>query len=163
MKAPAAHLDIATSVVDLSRKCELIKAFSVTADVRKTYERLEKALNFLDNDLRPVRNRYIHDNYSFFTGNHLRKAFKTRVVKSQAFKRELLTRSEGPITAEEISLFNQDLDSVAMFLVSHLINMMVDAEKVESRAIEALRQVHEEHWNKLLGTIKRYRSSTKGS
>lgn len=163
MQAPTAHVDIATSIIDLSRKCELIKAFAFIAECRDTYLRLEKALNFLDNDLRPIRNRYVHDSYSFFTGDHKRSAFKTRVVTVQSFTKELLIRKVEPVSAGELASFNDDLDTCAMYLVGHLVTLMVDQEKAEPAAYASLTKVYNEAYDKLSDTIARYRSKTSAS
>jgi hypothetical protein len=163
MRVPIRHINIATSIIDLSRKCELIKAFAFIVEHRKTYLQLEKALNFLDNDLRPIRNRYVHDSYSFFTGDHIRSAFKTRIVNVKSFTKELLTRNVEPISAVELSGFNADLDACAMYLTGHLLTLMVDKEKAEPAAYASLTKVRDEAYDKLVDTITRYRSATNAS
>ena len=163
MHVPSTHIDLATGIIDLSRKCELIKAFAFLAERRETYIKLEKALNFLDNDLRPIRNRYVHDSYSFFTGDHIRKAFKTRVANSQSFTKKLITRSVEPISASELTSFNTDLDICAMYLTGRLITMMVDPKKADPSAHASLVKVCNETYEKLLDTITRYRSKTSSS
>jgi hypothetical protein len=163
MRAPSAHIDIATSIIDLSRKCELIKAFAFIAESRETYLRLEKALNFLDNNLRPIRNRYVHDSYSFFTGNHIRSAFKTRIVNVQSFTKELVVRTVEPVSAAELAAFNADLDVCAMYLTGHLITLMTDQEKAEPSFYASFLNVCDETYKNLSETIARYKSKTSAS
>ncbi|MER9933744.1 hypothetical protein [Mesorhizobium sp. M0088] len=158
IKAPSAHLDVATSILDLSRKCELIKALAFIVEDRKSYAKLEKALHFLDNDLRPTRNRYVHDSYSFFTGKNTRKIFRTKVVGIQSFKKELFTRSEQPITQEELTTFNSDLDIFSQYIVGHLMAMILERSKLKEDAIKAFDEVSKEAYGNLAAVIKRYRS-----
>ncbi|CDZ33282.1 Hypothetical protein NGAL_HAMBI1145_17540 [Neorhizobium galegae bv. officinalis] len=163
MKVEAAHTDVATSIIDLPRKCELIKALAFLAEDRKTYLKLERALNFLDNALRPVRNRYVHDSYSFFTGDHIRTIMKAQVINTKSFTKELVTRQKHPVTASELAAFNKDLDVLAHFLAGQYIRLIVDPSIAEENAMSALHNVLEDACDELSALIKRYSSKTKAS
>lgn len=161
IKAPLDHISVATSIIDLSRKCELIKALAFIVDDQKTYEKLEKALNFLDGSLRPIRNRYVHDSYSFFTGKNTRKAFKTKIINIQSFQKELSTKTEKPVTQEELISFNGDLDIFAQYIVGHLMGLILKRENAEADALVAFDAVVKESYDNLVAVIKRYRSHSK--
>lgn len=158
MKVEPAQWDVATSIIDLSRKCELVKALSFIYDERKSHNRLAKALNFLDGTLRPIRNRYVHDSYSFFTGGHIRKIYKTQIINVQSFQKELRTRRVEGITVEEISTFNSDLDACSMVLTAHLLNLMVDREVAKPDAMRAMIAVSEGYYQALEAVMKRHAS-----
>ncbi|TIL35952.1 hypothetical protein [Mesorhizobium sp.] len=161
IKVPSEHINVATSVLDLSRKCELIKALAFIAEDRRPYGKLEKALNFLDSELRPIRNRYVHDSYSFFTGKNTRKVFRTKIVSIQSFKKELFTKAEHPVTQEELITFNADLDVFGQFIVGHLMGMLLTRESAKANALEAFDAVLKESFDNLVDVIKRYRSQSK--
>ncbi len=130
---------------------------------KNSYKRLEAALNFLDNDLRPTRNRYVHDNYSFFTGENIRRIVRTKVVNVQAFQKQLITRTEHPVTASELVLFNEDLERCASYLAYRFIALLSDPDKANPQAIEAIHEVGDDYYSALSEVIAKYKSRTKAS
>lgn len=157
------HIGVATGILDMNRKCELVKALSFIADDKQRHKRLVKVLNFLDGELRPIRNRYVHDNYSFFTGENIRKIFKAKIVKPQAFQMALITQEQVNVSADEIESFNNDLNACAMFLTYHLLGTIIKPEKAEPKAMEAFTAVGEDSYSKILSVMKRYATKPKAA
>ena len=159
INAPNGHLDIATSIVDLSRKCELISGLSFLTEDKTRHTNLVRTLNFIDNDLRPRRNRYVHDGYRFFTGDNIRLISKLHIKNVQSRTQKLTTWTAEPVTSEEISAFNADLDTIATFLSSYFLSVI--AKPVSENAEIALGKVCEDAQDGIISLMQRYRSKPK--
>jgi len=70
------------------------------------YESLEDTVNLIDNQLRPERNRIIHDYWIEFPGEDdpHRMQIRAKVVKVQARTRQLELASYKPFTAKDVGL-----------------------------------------------------------
>lgn len=70
---------------------------------------LRSVLVIIDNELRPERNRHVHDLWTprTDTGEILRRTLKTAIIKPQAFQTELSTQTITKISPEELDAFNQ--------------------------------------------------------
>lgn len=159
MKFPYSHFDLAVGHIDFSRKCELSGALSFLYDERGVYNKLNRALKFIDNDLRPIRNRYVHDSYSFFTGDNLKRVFKAKVINVQSYTKELITRTESKVSSAEVSQFNKDIHVCGAYLISHLIGRMAVNTGASPEFMDAATKVGEEAYSELSAVIERYRSA----
>ena len=102
--------------VEFRGKLQMLKAVSF---IRKPndlwFADLEVAINAIDNDMRLLRNRYIHDlwimspwssDFSPDFGSGMpgitKRYRKTTLIKPQSFKRELVTFTDSPVDPAEI-------------------------------------------------------------
>lgn len=123
MKVKSGQFHIATGIIDLSRKCELVKALSFIQDLKAVHDRLVKILNFVDNTLRPIRNRYVHDCYDLLGGRATRTVYKAKIVNVQAFKKELVTSQDHKISVPELIEFNNAVVACSQTVMFHGLNM----------------------------------------
>ena len=89
------------------------------------YASLSKVLNMIDNELRPERNRMIHDFWiTDIDGDLQRSRLNPRVVNTQSRAKAVQLSVNAKITPELMSLLCQNIEtaSVAINLMSHDLN-----------------------------------------
>jgi hypothetical protein len=97
--------------LDLRQKISAAKvlAHNVTQPT-DFYERAESLLNYVDNELRPERNRYVHDLWEYQDGRIVRNSMNPRVIKPQSRMREVRLISEKEFASvDEITAFAEKL------------------------------------------------------
>lgn len=73
-----------------------------------------RALKEIDNEMRPERNRLVHDVWIQNAEKFVRRTYKTILRKPQAFKLELLTKEEKEYTAQEVWDFQQRIKDMLL-------------------------------------------------
>ena len=138
-----APLHIALTNMDIRARIATAKAFASQAPTANAtfYNRVEKLLNCLDNDLRSERNRYVHDLWMVGDDNRTVERFwqKTVVSRPQARKLELQIGTTKPFeSVEEVEAFVGRLEQMYHDLVA------IDNEAAtmfgELKRLEELRQ-----------------------
>jgi hypothetical protein len=66
------------------------------------YEKIDKLLNHIDGDLRLSRNRFVHVYWTAPNGQTQRRTRVAKVVKPQAFIRELVTEHEVRVRVKDV-------------------------------------------------------------
>jgi len=101
--APGAVSDIVTANASLHEKLEMLKAlaFARKRDADWSYA-VEQLTNVIDGDLRPERNRLIHDSWHNAANDIIRRTRKTKIKKPAANQRELIIFTDTPMKVEAI-------------------------------------------------------------
>ncbi|MEQ9247644.1 MAG: hypothetical protein RLO21_16835, partial [Nitratireductor sp.] len=84
------HLTLAS--LDIRGKIVTAKALAHQIDEIDSpgfYDRVEELLNYVDNELRPERNRYVHDNWSIAGSAAMRMRLAPKITRPQARQRDL--------------------------------------------------------------------------
>lgn len=93
-----------TANIDFREKIQI--ALTVGYLHRKSdewFSDLRELLNYIDNELRPLRNRLIHDEWDYYGDAVWRRQFKTRFIKRQSFApEELETWNEFKTPVEDV-------------------------------------------------------------
>lgn len=103
-------LHIALTNMDMRQRIAAAKAFASQAPTANAnfYDRLEAALNRVDNELRLERNRYVHDLWSIGDDQKTIERFQQRtiVTRPQSRQRELSIGTTKPYASvEEVEAF----------------------------------------------------------
>lgn len=113
-------LHMALSNMDLRERIATAKAYASQAPTANAsfYNRTEKLLNRLDNELRPERNRFVHD--LWMIDGETVEQFKagTVVSRPQSHKLELSIGTAKPLKVEEVEAFAKALEQMFHDLVA---------------------------------------------
>ena len=136
-------LHIALSNMDIRDRIATAKAFASQAPTaNKTfYNRFEKLLNRLDNELRIERNRYVHDLWMIGDDDQTIERFQQRtiVTRPQSHKPEMHIGTKKPFASvEEVEAFTHEIEAVWRELVE--IDNETCTMFVELKRLEALQQ-----------------------
>jgi hypothetical protein len=118
--------DIAGAVnanVDFRSKLQVLLAVGF---VRKPgdnwFYELEHLINRIDNELRPERNRYVHDVWRIDLGEAQAEIVRitrgSKLKRPQAFQMELVTKTETPIIWEELESLSRRISEATSALLT---------------------------------------------
>lgn len=132
-------LHIALSNMELRQRIATAKAFASQAPTaEKTfYDRFERVLNRVDNELRTERNRYVHDYWDIGDDQTTIERFQQRtiVTRPQSRQRELqIGTSKTYASAQEVERFVDELYQTYMELSeldSETAAMSLELERLE--------------------------------
>lgn len=107
-----------------------VKALAFDASKDDLFPRLEPLLNVLDNDIRPERNRYIHDSW-FATGELAERTSRSaRIVNAQARLKELRAFHKTTFASFD------ELDGLVRRMKQHFTELETISEDISSRIAE---------------------------
>jgi len=102
--------------VDMRNKLQIVLGLGYLKVKNDTWFTILKwVIETIDNDLRPRRNRFIHDTWTKTdTGAVKRIEAKTGLRKPQAFKLEYFTKIEVGVTVDEVNLLSQEISDMSV-------------------------------------------------
>ena len=108
-----------TSSMDLSAKIEAAKLLAFEG--KKTddwYKECRTVLNIIQNEIRPERNRYVHDIWVLSKKSAIRVTNKPKIKKQQAHKPEELITSEVYVSADDVWALGEKIVSASLSISS---------------------------------------------
>jgi hypothetical protein len=105
---PHRILDLAVGTLDMRQKIVVAKAYAHLIPgphPEDLYDRVEALFNYIDNEVRPERNRYVHDQWGFIDDAAFRLNHSLRIVRPQARKRQLRLHTKREY--QQIDLINE--------------------------------------------------------
>lgn len=101
-------LAISLSHMDIRQRVAVAKALAANGLDPDLYGEVESLLNHIDNDLRPERNRYVHDEWMMIDDSIVRRKHGAKVIPPQSRQLSVL-RSTDRIygSADEVDEFAQ--------------------------------------------------------
>jgi hypothetical protein len=100
---------------------------------------LKWAIERIDNDLRPRRNRMVHDIWTTSAAGDVKKVeTRTGLRKPQAFQLEYFTKIETPMTVDEINLLGHDISLMGIRLFALALSCKPQGAKLRDALPELL-------------------------
>jgi hypothetical protein len=135
---PLEEGDISRSVtahLDIRSKVQTIKAL---AFLRKPYDewfnKMLIYLDYIDNNLRPRRNRFIHDGWYRPGGKIIRRMHQVKFERPQAFQLVLRTETKVPMKLAEIRQLAIELDDLVFITFAFWYDFAYPDERRSLRA-----------------------------
>jgi hypothetical protein len=99
--------------MDLRGKIQAIKALAyVKSPFKEWLNKVVLLLDYIDNDLRPRRNRVVHDHWVTPGGRLTRVERKTKVIHPQAFQNQLLTETATRVSLKELRQLEREMQDL---------------------------------------------------
>jgi hypothetical protein len=99
-------IDIAVFAMDARQRIVVAKALAADGLDPDLYAEVDKLLNHIDNQLRPERNRYVHDIWQEHDNKIVRSTWKPKVTRPQSRQLEVTYSTETHYnTAEDVEGF----------------------------------------------------------
>jgi hypothetical protein len=120
-------------VENIDTRCTMLKRLLVVADVPTNWlEWIVALLNRASNELAPLRNRVVHDAWRISENKAMRIDKRAKIAKSQSRgKGQLSFDTEHPMEADEITLLDQKVSTVAIAL--RVAAIALDRWQIEGR------------------------------
>lgn len=120
-----------TSQMDIRSKIQAIRGLVF---LRKPSEewlnKMVILLDYIDNDLRPRRNRYIHDAWYFPGYKIVRRSQHVKLLRPEAFKLELSTEVDTNVTVREVKKLVQEIDDLFVIQFAFWFDYYDPAQKM---------------------------------
>jgi hypothetical protein len=117
--APLNEGDISRSItanLDIRSKIQTIKALAyLRGHSESWFKEMVLILDYIDNNLRPRRNRFIHAGWYIPKGRLTRRTYQIKFERPQSFQLRLQTQSNISSTVREVKQLGDELDD--LFLV----------------------------------------------
>lgn len=149
--------------LDLKRKLAILKPLAFVRETPERFRNLEAALDFIDNIMRPERNRYVHDIYRFTPEESVLTSYRTQISKpkpSERILRSSIVRNVKPSDIEELIA---DLEICTQFLAGHFIATITDSRAINDAAAEAVKTVYAGYCDALSALIAKYKERHKSN
>jgi hypothetical protein len=92
-----------TAPIDIRDKIQIIKALAyLRKPYDEWYDKMAIMLDYIDNNLRPRRNRVIHDGWFRPQGRLIRRMHQIKFERPQAFQLVLRTETDIPVKLSEV-------------------------------------------------------------
>jgi hypothetical protein len=106
-----------TSEMDIRSKIQTIRALAyIRKPSEEWFSNMMLLMDYIDNDLRPRRNRYIHDGWYLSKGSLLRRTNKIKILKPQSFQLQLQTRTEVIAKIPELKKLETELKDLVFVM-----------------------------------------------
>jgi hypothetical protein len=126
-----------TGNAEIRSKIQIVRALAfLRQPFKEWFDLMSSILDWIDSDLRPLRNNYVHSGWFAPKGRRTLRVRKTKFKKPQAFQLVLTTEEDIPIKLRELRRLRNDLFKAVRKLVFLLSSVMQTDERV-SRAILA--------------------------
>jgi len=130
--------------LDIRKKVELCKHLSFIEDPQSDFDALDTVLSFIDNEVRGVRNRYVHDLYIFNPERAFKTTYQTKIRKPQAGLAAIIEPvRDTNVSAEDIAIAVDDIrlcQAAVAFYVAIKISPLLRPERREEVARAARSQ-----------------------
>ncbi|MEP3113290.1 hypothetical protein [Nisaea sp.] len=151
---PLTILRIAMTNMEFRNKVSTAKAYLhlVNLDESKNlYDRAEKLLNYIDNDARVERNRYVHDTWHIYGDEIRRIKFGTKISRPKSHHRILTTAIERTYNStNKIDEFVDNLNLVYDDLVNLYNHISWLCFSLDEESPPAHKQSLPENWSSLI-------------
>lgn len=108
--------------LDFARAIQVCKAHAIGNNWDVHCDHIPVLVDMIDRDIRPPRNRYVHDQISYGVNSFIRQSYRTRYRKIP-FKGLEVVGDYGPITSDEIYALTRSIRALERYagsIIQHL-------------------------------------------
>lgn len=135
-----------TANMDVRSKIQVIKALAFLRKPSKEwFEKMTILLDYIDNSIRPRRNRYVHDAWYKPGGKFIRSTHQIKFERPQSFQLELHTET---INKSDMRAINKLIAELHDLVVINFVFWYDFAYPDEQRALQS------KHWKRFLRRAK---------
>lgn len=140
-----------TASADQRGKVELIRAAAFVHKIDdKWFKKLEAVLDEIDRELRPKRNRFVHDVWIRPSGRLERLTKRTKFTRPQAFARTLSTEQRTPVKMSEVwslarKILSAQIKLVRLQMEYEALNKLIEEEVAKGVTKETARKLAEKY------------------